>query len=108
MKRAMLLSCTLLVSCAVSPETTKKKEIEAAFLHYKNEPVSWSSDVEVLAYQTTKAQDNTSNPPIGYKETGYFVAYDPDPYCVDWYSAFEKCESGVCEYKFENTGGFCE
>lgn len=108
MALALLLACTFLISCAVSPETTKKKEIEAAFLHYKNKARSWSFSVEVLTYETTKANNNTSNPPAGYKEAEYFVAYDPDPYCIDWYSAYEKCENGVCEYKFEHAGGVCE
>jgi hypothetical protein len=108
MKRVILFLIMFLSSCAVSPETAKKKQIESAFLNYQNKAISWSPQVEVLEHDLGEIHDNPSNPPIGFKKTGYFVSYDPDPYCVGWFSVYEKCADGVCEYKFEDTGGICE
>lgn len=108
MKRAILFSIIFLASCAVSPIVAKKKQIESAFLSYKNKTVSWSPQVDVLEYEIEAYRDNPGNPPIEYKEARYFVTYDPDPYCVDWFSVYEKCVDGVCKYKFEDAGGICE
>jgi hypothetical protein len=108
-----ILLSILFQGCATSPEALKKRDIEESFLKYTGKNLKRSTSVDV--YKLSSIEKNEMYPEReqnllaqDYKLVHYFISYEPDPACPNWYSVYEKCDSLNCSYQFILSGGFCE
>lgn len=110
MKIAVIAIVALFASCAHSPDRELRKRVESQFLSHIGKSITWSPQVEVLDYQTEQPVDleKVEGVPPGYDRQGFFISYEYDPLCVDWYAVFSSCPEIDCDYWFARTGGICE
>lgn len=101
-----------LTGCAMSPDATKRIQIESAFLGYIGKEIKRSPEVQV--WRCADACSSAAEPvseahqiPAGYQRAEYVVTYDYETQCVDSYAVFEQCDQQVCSYLFERTVGIC-